>query len=82
MHVQVDGLLQSVNPKAKSDTSKKMQIKQVGKDLILESEGEALVDVVDFYATSAAMLSGASWSYAEDGISTQVTVSLELLDWT
>ena len=79
MYVEVDGLLQPVNPKSKSDASKDMQIKQVGKDLVLESEGEALVEMVDFYATSGATLNGASWSYAEDGVSTQVTVSPESL---
>jgi large repetitive protein len=39
-------------------------IKKVGNNLVLESEGEALVEVTDFYSTAGASVGNVSWNYA------------------
>jgi hypothetical protein len=39
-------------------------IKKVGNNLVLESEGEALVEVIDFYSTAGASVGDVSWNYA------------------
>lgn len=53
---------QSVEDKAiKSKTG---DIKKVGNNLVLESEGEQLVEVTDFYSTAGASVGDVGWNYA------------------
>jgi hypothetical protein len=50
---------EAMNAKAKTSN-----IKKSGKNLVLESEGEALVEVTDFYSTADASVGNVSWNYA------------------
>jgi hypothetical protein len=49
----------AANAKAKTGT-----IKKSGNNLVLESEGEALVEVTDFYSTAGASVGSVGWNYA------------------
>jgi hypothetical protein len=49
----------AANAKAKTGN-----IKKSGNNLVLESEGEALVEVTDFYSTAGASVGDVGWNYA------------------
>ena len=42
-----------------------LKLKQVGKSLVIEGEGEALLEVSDFYSTPDTSIGGVSWNYTE-----------------
>ena len=44
--------------------SKTTDIKKVGNNLVLESEGEPLVEVTDFYNITGASIGDVTWNYA------------------
>ena len=59
----------AANTKAKTGS-----IKKTGNNLVLESEGEALVEVTDFYSTAGASVGDVGWNYAAvDAGATAVT---------
>ena len=62
---------ESMNAKAKTGTFKKS-----GNNLVLESEGEALVEVNDFHTTAGASVGNVGWNYA----STDATVMSATLE--
>ena len=71
--VQVQGHAQGKSaeqPNVKHD----LQLKQVGQDLVIEGEGEKLVEVTDFYATPSASVGSVGWDYAEP-VATDVAVT-------
>ena len=57
-----------------SNAKHDLQLKQVGKDLIVEGEGEKLVEVTDFYATPNTSVGSVAWDYAEP-VATDVVVA-------
>ena len=62
--VQVQGSA-PVNPAERQNKKHDLQLKQVGKDLVIEDEGEKLVEVADFYATPNASVGSVGWDYAQ-----------------
>lgn len=69
VEVQVQGSGQGKQPSAAAKND--LQLKQVGQNLVIEGEGEALVEVVDFYATPNASVGGVRWDYAEPRVSVE-----------
>lgn len=61
--VQVQG--PSQGKPAQAGAKHDLQLKQAGKNLLIEAEGEALVEVSDFYATPNTSVGEVSWNYAE-----------------
>ena len=78
--VEIDGLVQPVNGQSKPNATKDVQLKKTGQDLIIQSqEGEALVEIVDFYVTENVSVAGVEWAYVDAGIPTKIVVSPEAL---
>lgn len=47
-------------------SSGKAQLKKVGKDLVIELEGQAIAEAGDFFVAQGASLEGGDWSFAPD----------------
>ncbi len=59
--VSIDGVRQTGNELVQG---KKTSLKRSGKNLLIEAEGEVLVEITDFYAEATTMLDGSGWTYA------------------
>jgi len=67
----------AANANAKGKTG---NIKKVDNNLVLESEGEALVEVTDFYSAAGASVGDVSWSYeAQSVVTDQSTIEAKAL---
>lgn len=76
--VQVQGLAQGKpDGQAKADAKHELQLKQVGQNLVIEGEGEQLIEITDFYATSDATLGSVQWNYAEPAVADMAAASIE-----
>ncbi len=76
--VQVQGPVQGrPDGQAKTAVNHELQLKQVGKNLVIEGEGEQLIEITDFYATSGATLGSVQWSYAEPAIADMAATFIE-----
>ncbi len=75
--VDVQGPLAGKIQPAQQGAKPDLKFKQVGQDLIIEGDGEKLVELTNFYATPNTTLGVVGWDYAEPVVDAAAATSIE-----
>ncbi|WP_019430211.1 FG-GAP-like repeat-containing protein [Limnohabitans sp. Rim47] len=73
LDLQVQGQAPAQGKTLKADAKPELKLQQAGNKLLVEGEGEVLVEVADFYANPNSSVGSLSWDYSAlpDGITAQ-----------